>query len=348
MKKSSLLILLLSLTVLVSAQQKIVPKPVVIKNIEKNADAPSGKFIGTLFSDFFYILQEPQSPNTTIGTIGRNAFVLRRASVGYEYSYSKHVAAKIEYDANANALLQGYVDVVNIVPFFDLRVGAMQTIVSETIEKVWEYRSLSANILDRKGYVHEFDRGVMITGKMNAHGTTYGRLAIYNGNGTAAENDKMKKLAVGFGNWFDKNSVIETYADYENLPGGKSTITGKVFYGMNSSTMGLGVEGFYRLERKMNPLNGSDMNPVGLSAYTWLELTKQLRGILRFDGVDNDLSESNLGYRELYVNSGLDYLPVPGVHLMPNLIYGKNLKKGNSPEIVDWLEVRLTTAVSFN
>ena len=348
MKKSSLVLLLITLTIFAAAQQKIVPKPVVVKNPEKISDAPAGKFIGTLFSDYTYIIQEPQAANTALGTIGRNAFVLRRASLGYEHSFSKQISAKVEYDANANALLQGYVDVANIVPLVDLKVGAMQTIVSETIEKLWEYRSLGGNILDRKGYAHEFDRGVMITGKMNAHGTTYGRLAIYNGNGTAAENDKMKKLAVGFGNWFDKNSVIETYADFENLPGGKSTITGKLFYGMTSQTMGLGVEGFYRLERKMNPLNGKDLNPVGLSAYTWFELTKQLRGILRFDGVENDLAESNLGYRELYVNSGLDYLPVQGVHLMPNVIYGKNLKKGSSPEIVDWFEARLTTAVAIN
>lgn len=348
MMKSSLVILLLFLTIVASAQQKIVPKPVTVKSAEKNADAPSGKFIGTLFNDFTYILQEPQATNSTIGTIGRNAFVLRRASLGYEYSFNKQISAKIEYDVNANALLQGYVDLVNIIPQVDLKVGAMQTIVSETIEKVWEYRSLAGNILDRKGYAHEFDRGITITGKTSVHGTTYARLAIYNGNGIAVENDKIKKLAIGFGSWFDKNSVIESYADYENLPGGKSTITGKLFYGMNSSTMGFGVEGFYRLERKMNPLNGKDMNPVGLSAYTWFELTKQFRGIFRFDGVDNDLAESNLGYRELYVNAGFDYLPTPAVHLIPNVIYVKNLKKGTSPEIVDWFEVRLTTAVAIN
>ncbi|MBP6672910.1 MAG: hypothetical protein KA247_07155 [Bacteroidetes bacterium] len=347
MKKSSLIILLLSFTIILTAQQKIVPKPQTVKHVEKNAETPSGKFIGSLFNDFSYVLQEPQPSNTAKGISGPNAFGIRRASVGYLHSFNKNVTAKIEYDANANTLLQGFVDVRNIVTQVDLKVGAVQTLSSEVVEKIWDYRSMEASVLDRKAYAHEFDRGITITGRTDAHGTMYARFAVYNGNGTAAENNKVKKLAFAFGTWLDKSSVLEAYVDFENLPAGKNILMGKVFYGMVSSTMALGAEAFYRLEKKMNLTNGKTVNPVGVSVFTWLEMTRSLRGILRFDGVENDLAETKVGHRELYVNAGIDYMPVPDVHIIPNLIYTKNLKKGTTPEIADRIEARLTTAVTI-
>ncbi|MFZ4619937.1 MAG: hypothetical protein ACOYNS_05215 [Bacteroidota bacterium] len=347
MKKSSLLIFLLSLFLIVSAQQKPILKTQPVKVVEKPADAPSGKIIGSLFSDYSYFFYRPQplSPSATFS--GENDFSLRRASIGYEYSYNKNVTAVVEYDANSNVLIQGNVDLKNIVPMMDLKLGLMQTLSSEIVDRIWEYRSLEASVLDRRGYTHEFDKGLALTGKMNSQGTTYLRFAAYNGNGIAAENNKMKKLAVVVGSWLDKSSAIEAYVDYENLNGGKSTITGKVFYGMVSSTMGFGAEAFYRLERKQNVLNGNNVNPVGLSLYSWFELMRSLRFVVRVDGADNDLAESNIGHREVFVNGGFDYMPVPDVHLIPNIVYVKNLKKGNTPDIADRIELRLTTAVTI-
>ncbi len=347
MKKSSLILLLLSFTTLIFAQQRPITKTQTVKPAERAAESSAGKITLSLFNDFTYMLQEPQPSNTTKGISGANAFVFRRASVGYEYSFNKNVIARVDYDAGSNSLLQAYVDMKNIISMVDLKIGAMQTLSSETVEKIWEYRSLEGNVLDRKGYTHEFDKGLSIGGRSNVQGSIYGNLAFYNGNGVAAENDKLKKIAFSAGSWLDKSSVIEVYADYENRNGGKSTINTKVFYGMSSATMGLGVEGFYRLERKMNTTTGSARNPLGASLYTWMEMMKSFRGLLRVDAVDNDFADTKIGHQELYVNVGFDYLPVPEVHLIPNLIYVKNLKKGVTPEIVDRMEVRLTTAVTL-
>lgn len=347
MKKSSLILLVLSFTTLIFAQQRPITKTQQIKPAERTTESSSGKVTLSIFNDFTYMLQEPQPSNTTKGISGANAFVFRRASIGYEYSFNKNVTAKVDYDAGSNSLLQAYVDLKNITSMVDLKIGAMQTLSSETIERIWEYRSLEGNVLDRKGYTHEFDKGLSLSVRSNAQGTIYGNLAVYNGNGLAAENNKLKKIALSAGSWLDKSSVVEAYVDYENLNGGKSTITGKVFYGMSSATMGLGVEGFYRLERKMHITTGADRNPLGASLYTWMEMMKSFRGVLRVDAVDNDFADTKVGQQELYVNVGFDYLPVPEVHLIPNLIYVKNLKKGVTPAIVDRMEVRLTTAVTI-
>ncbi len=341
-----MLILLFSLTIIAYAQQAPVVKTKPVKQIEQT-ETPSGKFVGTIFNDFSYVLQEPKALNPSSGTAGRNAFLFRRATIGYEYSFNKNINAKIVYDGSSNLLEQGFVDIKNIAPMVDVKIGLTQTLSSEVIEQIWGYRSLDATILDRKGYTDEFDMGLTITGRTNTQGTSYARLAVYNGNGVLPENDKIKKIGFAVGNWFDKFSVLELYVDYENLIGGKSVINGKVFYGMTSSKMGMGVEAFYRLERKMNIATGADVNPMGGSLYSWFEMMKSLRGVARVDVVDNDFADTNVGHREIYLNVGVDYLPVPDVHLIPNLIYVKNLKKGITPEIVDRMEVRLTTAVTI-
>ncbi len=347
MKKSSILVLLLSFTILVIAQQKPIVKTQPVKKAEQPVDSPSGKFVGKLFNDASYTMQEPLLSNPVQTESGKNSFLFRRVTIGYEYSYNKNVTAMIAYDASRNFINQGFVDVKNIMPLMDLKIGLMQTLSSEITEKIWDYRSLEASVLDRKGYTNEFDMGMTFTGSINAQGTSYARLAIYNGNGVLPENNKLKKIAFAVGNWFDKSSVMEIYADFENLPNGKSTINAKLFYGMTSSKMAFGVEGFYRLERKMNLSTGGDLNPVGVSLYSWFEMAKALRAVARVDVIDNDFAITTSGYREIYLNAGIDYMPVADVHLIPNLIYGKNLKKGTGTEIADGIIVRLTTAVNF-
>ena len=345
MRKSSLLILLFSFTALIIAQQKPVTKPQTTKPVEQTMESSSGKFIGSMFNDLFYVIQEPKAGNLSKTTSGRNADILRRANIGYEYFYSKDVTAMIVYDASANVLQQGFAEIRNLGPMMDLKVGLSQTLSSETVDKIWEYRSLDATVLDKNGMTNEFDMGLTLTGRMNSQGTTYAKLAVYNGSGTAPENDKLKKLALGIGNWFDKSSVLDLYVDYENVGAGRSTITAKAFFGMIASKYTFGVEGFYRMNRKF--AGTKDVVPAGGSLFGWMEMMKATRFVLRVDMVDPDLNVSSTGYRELYLNAGVDYAPVANVHLIPNFGYVKELKKGSGTDIADNMTFRLTTSVNI-
>jgi hypothetical protein len=344
MKKSSLIVFLL-IGIIFSYAQKPTVKQTQTKPAAPAEETIPGKFTGMLFNDFYYVIQEPQTAQPNKGTSGRFASAMRRATIGYQYSFSPNVSAKVVYDASANVLKQGYVDVRNVFSQVDLKVGMSQTVASETMDKIWQYRSLEANVLDRKGMTQEFDMGFTVTGRTDAQGTTYGRLAVYNGSGIAAENDKTKKIALALGNWFDKSSMVEVYVDYENFSSGRSAITGKAAYGMTMTTYGFGGEAFYRLNRKF--AGTKDVNPVGASFFSWFDLMKALRGVARLDVMDNNMNADANTYREIYLNAGVDYMPVPDVHLMPNLVYVKNLKKGSGVEIVDYMMLRLTTSVYF-
>lgn len=345
MKKSSLLFLLFFFALSLSAQQRPTKKAIVKPTEPATQEIPSGKIIGMIFNDLSYVLNEPQPGNTSVSRSGNNAFSFRRATLGYAYTYNKDISARIVYDASVNLIKQGFADIKNLAPMMDLKIGLSQTLSSEVVEKIWDYRSLEATVLDKRGLTDEFDMGLTLTGRMNTQGTMYGRLAVYNGNGLAAENDKLKKIALAFGNWFDKSSVLELYVDYENVGNGLSTITGKGFFGMKAQQFTFGVEGFYRMNRKF--AGTKDIVPAGASLFGWYEMMSSIRLVTRVDVVDTDLNVSSTGYREIYFNGGIDYAPIPEVRLIPNLVYVKNLKKGTGAEIADYMMLRLTTAIYF-
>ncbi len=345
MKKSSLFFLSIFFTVLVIAQTKTVPKIVPQKPTEQSAVVSGGKVFGTIFSDYSFIVQEPQTVNPVKTTSGRNSFDIRRVHLGYEYTFNKDFSARVIYDPAIASLQEAYLHWDNVFPMHALVIGMMHTPGEKTSEKYFGYRSLGTLILDKKGYTQEFDKGISLNGKFDPQGGTYYSLAVGNGSGIGLETDKLKKFYFTFGLMPDKFSVVELYADYENFAGGRSAITGKLLYAMGTQRFSFGLDAFYRLNRKF--AGTKDVAPAGGSVFGWVEMTKTMRGVVRVDVVDDDLNVSATGYREIYANVGLDYMPITQVHIIPNVGYVKQLKKGTGLEIADYIMARLTTAVYF-
>ncbi|MFA6540004.1 MAG: hypothetical protein WCT99_00230 [Bacteroidota bacterium] len=336
-----LLFLCCALSITTIAQKKVASKakPSSLQIVSE------GGMFGSIFTDYSYILQEPQPGNVTKGTSGNNAFTLRRVDIGYEYFFNHNVSSRITYNASANALEEASIGIKNIQPLIDVKLGMMKTLSSATVEKIWRFRSLDQSILDRLGYSKEFDAGAELTGRMNTQGTSYATIAVYNGTGTFADTNKLKKIGFSAGNWFSKSSVLELYVDYENVGSGKSVVTGKVFYGTTMSQFTFGVEGFYTMNRKF--AGTKDVVPAGGSVFGKFDLAKSFGAVLRVDGYDNDLNQSNIGFREVYVNAGLDYVAAVNVHLIPNIVYKKQLKKGTTVVDAEYMEARLTGSVEF-
>ncbi|MFA6457167.1 MAG: hypothetical protein WCW40_10135 [Bacteroidota bacterium] len=351
MKKSSLIVLLIITISIAGAQQKPAGKTLPAKPAEQSLDVNSGNVFGVIFSDFNYIVQEPQAaPNFNKTTSGRNSFDLRRAQLGYEQAFNKDFSMRILYDPALAAMQEAYLNWDNIFSQHTLVIGMMHTSAEKTAEKYFGYRSLGALALDYYGFSQEFDRGISLNGKFDPQGSIYYTLAIGNGSGIGAETNKLKKYYFTFGMVPAKGSVAELYADFENFSLGRSAITAKILFAMTSLTSSFGAEGFYRLNRKF--AGTKDVNPAGGSLFAWFELMKSIRGVLRADVVDGDLNNSgnditNPSYRQVYVNVGLDYSPIAAVHVIPNIAYVKELKKDKGPDIADYIFARLTTAVYF-
>ncbi|MEW5800174.1 MAG: hypothetical protein AB1728_14345 [Bacteroidota bacterium] len=354
MKKSSMVFLVLLSATVLFAQQRTATRPQQTVKPADQTQQPSGKWFGVVFSDFVYIVQEPKALTPASGTSGRNSFDLTRVQLGYEHTFNKDFSARVVYDPNAAILHEGNIQWSNIFPMHSFTMGKIQTSAEQTAEKVFGYRSLGAMLFNRQGYAPEFDMGFSLHGKFDPQGMMYYTLGVTNGSGTGSDPDKIKKYSLNLGLAPDRSSALELYADYENFSLGRSVINGKLIYGVFTRSFALGVEGFYRMERKF--AGTKDRTPAGGSIFTWFELTRGLRSVVRIDGLDQDLnndgpSATNLtnpvSYREVYVNVGLDYTPISEVHFIPNVLYIKQMEKGSSPKIADYIAARLTAAVYF-
>jgi hypothetical protein len=344
MKKVLVIVLLISFCITLNAQQKVAGRKKSFSSQSSSTISENG-FFGTIFSDYSYVFQEPQSSNLNLGMDGANKFDFRRAQVGYNFSFNKAFSTRIVYDASINMLQEGAL-AWNYNPWHSVTFGMSKTTVEATDETIFGYRSLAPMILTMHGYGLEYDKGIIFSGKLNPQGSLYYSTSIANGStSTIGTEDKLKSFSINAGFMPNKSNVVELYANYENVGGGRSTITGKLVYGLMMSKFSFGAEGFYRLERKFAGVN--DVAPAGGSLFGWFEMVPTLRGVLRVDGMDNDLNQSKFGYQQVYVNAGLDYTPLQQVHIIPNIVYVKELKKGNSAEIADYLMARITAAVYF-
>lgn len=354
MKKSSMVFLMLLSATVLFAQQQTATRPQQTVKPAVQTQQPSGKWFGVVFSDLSYIVQEPQKLVPAKGTSGRNSFDLTRVQLGYEHTFNKDFSARVVYDPNATQIHEGNIQWTNIFPMHSFTIGKIQTSAEQTAERVFGYRSLGAMLFNRNKYAPEFDMGFSLYGKLDPQGMMYYTFSVTNGTGTGSDPDKIKKYSLNLGLAPDRASALEVYADYENFSFGRSVINAKILYGVFTRSFALGVEGFYRMERKF--AGTTDITPAGGSVFTWFELTRGIRSVVRIDGLDQDLnndgpSVSNptkpASYRDVYVNVGLDYTPVPEVHFIPNVVYIKALEKGSSPKIADYTIARLTAAVYF-
>lgn len=360
MKKSSLVYILFIISTVVFAQQRPASKPIQTQKPVEQQKPSAGKWFGVLFSDLSYVIQEPQTLTPGKGTTGKNSFDVTRVQLGYEHTFNKDFSARVVFDPRGGVGLQE-ANIVwsNIFPMQSFTMGMIQTSAEETAEKVFGYRSLGAMIFNRKEYSPEYDFGAVFAGKFDPQGMVYYSLGVANGSGIMPDTNKIKKYSVNFGIAPDRASMVEVYADYENFLNGRSVINTKLMYGMFTRAFAFGVEGFYRMERKFagTPTSPKDITPAGGSLFGWFEMTKGVRGVIRVDGLDQDLNNDGPAtktvttaddiYREVYVNAGIDYTPIPEVHLIPNVIYEKRLEKGSSAVIADVIVARLTAAVYF-
>jgi hypothetical protein len=338
MKKISLVTLLFLISITLLAQQKVAEKKIIIKKDSTNVIS------GSLFGDYSYVVQEPKIGNAANTTSGNNTFGVSRAQVSIAHKFNTDVSAKISYDVSTNTLQEGFVNWDYVSSMHTFSLGMMHSIAEASEEKIWNYRSLAPAILSRLGYVQEFDAGASLSGKFDGAGSAYYNASVENGNGTLTDNDKLKKISGLFGIVPAKSNAIEIYADYENLGNALSVINGKVMYGFAVPQGAFGIEGFYRLEQIPN---SDDSTRAGVSIFSWFEMVKNLRGVLRIDGSDDSFGVSDVGYQMVYVNAGLDFTPAVGVHFIPNVVYEKKLNKDKSPEIADKITARLTASVSF-
>lgn len=307
--------------------------------IIQNSVFSQGKFSGLVFGDYFYKVQGDSSGSQgEYAPYGKDfqAFDIRRVMLIYEHSISDKFTAGFSLEGSSKFLQNGrfsviiktaYLEWKNIFENQNLYIGYFPTpaFVWGMSEKMWNYRSVEKTISDFRGLTLPVDLGVGLKGSFDKK-LNYGySLMIGNGGGLKPENNKFKKYYASIYAKPVEGLNIEAYTDFEPNTNDKNKITLKGILAYQTPSFTIGAEAVNQMQKKFGA-NNTDINPLGISAYVWGTILKdkktktpKLNAFARFDYYDPDTKLDSAGFRENFITAGIDYMPIPSVHIMPNV-----------------------------
>jgi len=302
-------------------------------------ETPPYKISGYVFTDYFYKVHGDSS-----GSAGEyapynkdyQAFEIRRTGLSYEHSLSSKFTAGISLEGGNKYLNSGrftvilktaYVEWKDIFDGSNLLAGYFATpaFVWGISERMWAYRSVEKTISDFRGLTTGVDIGIGLRGSFDTK-KNYGYFVmIGNGTGTRPENNKYKNYYVSVNAKLIDYLNVEAFTEYEPAAEDKGKLTLKGILAYQKSDLTIGTEVVNQV-RKNSGVNNAGINPFGISFYAHGTLIKdkktkapKLNAFARFDMYDPDLKQDTLGFKERFITAGIDYMPIPSVHIMPNI-----------------------------
>jgi hypothetical protein len=201
--------------------------------------------------------------------------------------------------------------------------------------------------MDQRGILTSRDLGVMLYGAFD-HSKDFGYYAmIGNGNANRNENNKYKKIyGMMYGHFSDKKIIANLYSDYQS-----SRTTLSAFVAYSNSSVTLGIENVFQIQNNFNasPTAVSpDIVPYGMSAFFHqVIIPGELKYFVRYDFYNQDINNASTGFFQSFLTAGLDIMPAPKVHFMPNIWLNAFTPKTNQgvkyttdvvPRITFWYE----------
>ncbi|MCX8159479.1 MAG: hypothetical protein N3G18_00920 [Candidatus Saccharicenans sp.] len=301
------------------------------------------KFSGTVFFDYtFYLSNDgpittppPNNPN-----FKNNFMQFRRVYFRYDNKINDNISFRLTLDGDTVKAVDAsgkaddkfrpylkhmYLQINNLIPEADIKIGMADTITFKMAEDRWGYRSVAKTLLD--GYkditgkdidATSADIGISLTGKL-VRQVRYG-VMLSSGEGySKPEKDKHKKISSYLQLIPVAGLSLVGYLDYEKQDVGARAYTYKAdMYVEFIPNLTLGAEYFvYRNDK--NLLNGERYDRSGLSVFGRYNLVpEKLNLFARFDRYEpsnlTDLDELSL------VIAGLDWAPLnSSFKLQPNI-----------------------------
>jgi len=303
-------------------------------------DKPNFKLSGLLFGDYAYKVQGDSS-----GGAGEyapyskdyQAFDIRRVILSYEHYISDKFTAAFTLEGGNKFLgsngrfsviiKAAYLEWKNIFEGSNLYAGYFLTpaFVWGISEKMWNYRSVEKTISDFRSLTTAVDLGVGLKGTFDKK-SNYGYFVmIGNGTATRPENNKYKNYYASLNAKPVENLNLEAYSEFEPAADDRNKFTLKGVLAYQTPYFTIGTEAVNQVRKKAG-VNNSDVNPFGISFYAHGTLIKdrktnapKLNGFARFDMYNPDTKIDSVGFKENFITAGFDYMPIPSVHIMPNV-----------------------------
>ncbi|MFL5740446.1 MAG: hypothetical protein ACJ75B_09535 [Flavisolibacter sp.] len=249
----------------------------------------------------------------------------------------------------------------NIWKGTDLIIGQSNTpTYNYSSDPVWSYRPIERTMLDIRRNPST-DLGLALQGKFDpASGNLGYHIMVGNGTGSRPENDRFKRFYGDvYAKFLNKKLIVDLYSDYERLNWKEgfhhSKSIFKIFVGYSSPQLSVGIEAFSQNNQSdytvfppsilgTPPTDTLSGRSRGISLFVHGMLVKnRLRFFARADqfnpytdhgkgGTIYHALQSNLdpNNKELFITTGLDFIVVPNVHLMPNIWYERYTNQNES------------------
>lgn len=305
-------------------------------SLNVNGQDKGGKLWGYVFGDYYFKVSGDSTGGSTQYAGYPNsyqAFEIRRAYLGYDYTFNDKFSAQFLLEGNDKILTNSRLGIFIKTAYMEWKalenasfsIGLIPTPTWSWAlnEKAWNYRSIEKTILDMRGLGNASDLGIATRGKFDKAGNYGFGFMIGNGTGQRPEFNKFKKY---YGTLYAKpvkGLSVEAYGDFEPNTGDKNKTTLKGFLSYQTKKFTVGAEVIQQTQKNAG---GTDIDavPFGISGFVWGTLYAKkdvpvLNAFARFDYYDPDSKNDSVGYKENFITAGLDYMPVENVHIMPNV-----------------------------
>lgn len=296
-------------------------------------DQPSTKVHGYVFGDYFYKFAGDSSGGAAqYASMKKDdqGFQFRRLYLYVDHTMSERFASQFLLEGTDKSLDPGgrlgiyiktaFVEWKDIVPLGNFQIGLILTPTwSYVSEKIWNYRSVEKTIADFRGLGLATDIGASLRGKVSGDGLVSYHVMIGNGNGQKPESNKFKKYYGSVTLRPTEQITVDVTGDYEPTSDTHDKSTLKAFASYHHPSFTAGIEAVQQLQ--LNVGATGNRRPMGITLFAWAPLStnNDLNGFVRYDFFNNDANQSSSGFNEQFITAGLDYMPVPNLHFMPNV-----------------------------
>ncbi len=331
---------------------------------ESAVSQDNGKISGQVFFDYFYTLQARDTAKKDF-----NAFQFRRIFFTYDYTIAKDFETRLRLEADqialtkndkiSFALKEANLKWKNFFDQSDLVVGLSPTPTWDISEREWNYRSLEKTIMDLQGIASRTDLGIDLKGKIGKETNAEYWIKAGNNSGNSPEKDKLKRIYglihfmptpkthfTAYGDLAAADQVVDQF-DLQSKNNNAYVFAGFFDYREGNRYV-VGIEAFYKTIQHGLPQATDTTGPLlnkhtsGISIFGWTSLTDEVRLVGRYDIYDPNTSVDNDG-NSLFIGA-IDFLPVPDVHIMPNVYVQSYQGKNISNDVF----VRLTFHYGFH
>ena len=226
----------------------------------------------------------------------KSAFELKRVYLGYTYTFSEDISAKITYDIGSNSAGSAYTAYVKIAqldwklnPKVKLSMGLIGNKQFNDQESLWGYRYAY------KGFLNEFKFGASADLGFNSEFTVNPKfkinLFVLNGEGykSIQDDNGHQKMGTSFIYNFSKKLSGKIYMDSQRSENTKSMKNNSIFLGDNSIDFRFGVE-YGKIKNARTYKNAEDdHNRDGFSIYGSKKLSNNYELFARYDQISSNI-----------------------------------------------------------